>query len=98
MHSLASSLQHVYSEFLLQEALAEKRGVSLNGENIANVRYADDTIIMAETPESLQQMLDSIAERCKANGMEMYAKKTKTIQIVKEKKKVSILIDRTPLE
>ncbi|GFR68743.1 hypothetical protein ElyMa_005616300 [Elysia marginata] len=45
---------------------------------------------MAETPESLQQMLDSIAESCKTYGMEINAKKTKTMHIGKEKKKKSL--------
>ncbi|GFR72740.1 endonuclease-reverse transcriptase [Elysia marginata] len=74
---LSPSILIRYSEILLQETLEEKRGISLNGENITNVRYADDTVIIAETSESLQQMLDSIAESCKTYGMEMNAKKTK---------------------
>ncbi|GFS21409.1 retrovirus-related Pol polyprotein from type-1 retrotransposable element R2 [Elysia marginata] len=53
---LSPALFNLYSEFFLQEALAEKRRISLNVENITNVRYADDTVIMAETPESIQQM------------------------------------------
>ncbi|GFS18230.1 endonuclease-reverse transcriptase [Elysia marginata] len=88
----------MYNEFLLQEALEEKRGISLNSENITNVRYADDTVIMAETPECLLQMFDNIAESCKTYGMEMNAKVTKTLHSGKEKKKVSILIEGTLLE
>ncbi|GFR57421.1 retrovirus-related Pol polyprotein LINE-1 [Elysia marginata] len=59
---LSPALFNLCTEFLLQEALAGKKGVSLNGENITNVRYADDTVTIAETPKSLQQMLDSIAD------------------------------------
>ncbi|GFR72458.1 endonuclease-reverse transcriptase [Elysia marginata] len=62
------------------------------------MRYADDTLIVAETPESLQKILDSIAESCKTYGMEMNATKTKIMHIGKQKKKASILIDGTPLE
>ncbi|GFR69741.1 endonuclease-reverse transcriptase [Elysia marginata] len=98
MHSLASPLQPVCSEFPLQETLADNRGISLNGENITNVRYADDTVIMAETPESHQQMFDRIAESYKTYGMEINTKKTKTMRVRKEKMKLCILIDRTPLE
>ncbi|GFR60098.1 retrovirus-related Pol polyprotein LINE-1 [Elysia marginata] len=71
---LSSVLFNLHGAFFLQEALEEKRGISSNGVNITNVRYTDDTVIMAETPESLQQMLDSIAESCKSYGMEMNAK------------------------
>ncbi|GFS05651.1 retrovirus-related Pol polyprotein LINE-1 [Elysia marginata] len=89
---LSPALFNLYSEFLLQEALEEKREISLKGENITNVSFADDTVIMAETTESLQQMLDSIAESCKTYEMEMNAKKTKTMHIGRAKKKRSILI------
>ncbi|GFR65585.1 endonuclease-reverse transcriptase [Elysia marginata] len=71
------ALFNLFSEFLSQEVLEEKIGISLNGENITNVRFPDDTVIMAETPEILQQMLDSIANSCKTYGMEMNAKKDK---------------------
>ncbi|GFS07884.1 RNA-directed DNA polymerase from mobile element jockey-like [Elysia marginata] len=52
---------------------------------------------MTETPESLQQMLDGITESCKTYGMKINAKKTKTMHIRKEKKKVSKLIEGSPL-
>ncbi|GFS07283.1 retrovirus-related Pol polyprotein LINE-1 [Elysia marginata] len=95
---LSPALFNLCTKFLLQEVLKEKRGITFNDENFTNVRYADDTVIMAETPESLQQMLDSIAKRYKTYGMEVNAKKTKIMHIGKEKKKISILIDGTPLE
>ena len=95
---LSPSLFNLYSEFLLQEALGEKKGISLNGENITNVRYADDTVILAETPEDLQLMLDGISESCKTYGMAMNAKKTKTMHVGKEKKKITMMIDGSPLE
>ncbi|GFS05429.1 endonuclease-reverse transcriptase [Elysia marginata] len=84
---ISPALFNLYNEFLLQEALGEKGGISLNGENITNVRYAGDTVIMAETPESLQQMLDSVAESCETYGMEMRAKKIKKKPCISEKKK-----------
>ncbi|GFS19048.1 endonuclease-reverse transcriptase [Elysia marginata] len=84
-------------EFLLQEILAEKRGISLNGENITKVRYADDTVIMVETPDSLQQMLDSIAESCKTYDKEMNVKKKKNYAY-REREIESIDIDGIPQE
>ena len=41
----------------LEEA---KDGIKIAGRNINNLRYADDTILMAESEEELKSLLDSI--------------------------------------
>ncbi|GFR89566.1 retrovirus-related Pol polyprotein LINE-1 [Elysia marginata] len=40
---LSPSLFNLCSEYLLQEAISEKSGLLINGVNINNIRYADDT-------------------------------------------------------
>ena len=37
-------------------------GVKVNGRQINNLRYADDTALMADTAEELQRLLDAINE------------------------------------
>ncbi|GFS05853.1 endonuclease-reverse transcriptase [Elysia marginata] len=78
---LFPSLFNLYGEYLLQEAISEKRGILINGVNINNIRHADDTVILAESEEQLQAMLDRIVAKCKEYGMEINAKKTKTMHI-----------------
>ncbi|GFR77273.1 catenin (Cadherin-associated protein), alpha 3 [Elysia marginata] len=53
------------SEYLTQEAISEKSGILINGVNTNNIRYADDTVILAESEEQLQAMLDRIIDKCK---------------------------------
>ncbi|GFS00723.1 retrovirus-related Pol polyprotein LINE-1 [Elysia marginata] len=78
---LSPSLFNLYSEYLLQEAISDESGILINGVNINNIRYADDTVILAESENQLQTMLDRIVEKCKEYGMEINAKKTKTMHI-----------------
>ncbi|GFR71731.1 retrovirus-related Pol polyprotein LINE-1 [Elysia marginata] len=68
---LSPSLFDLYSEYLLQEAISKTSGLLINGVNINNIRYADDTVILAESEEQLQAMLDRIIDKCKEYGMEI---------------------------
>ena len=46
----------------LDEAQA---GIKIDGRNISNLRYADDTTLMAESEEELKSLLMSIKEESK---------------------------------
>ena len=41
-------LFNMYSELLIEEALSDRKGLNINGENINNIRFADDTVLIAE--------------------------------------------------
>ena len=58
-------------------------GININGQNITNIRYADDTIILAESEQQLQHMIDQLDATCEQYGMAMSAKKTKTMIVEK---------------
>ena len=49
---------HQYREFLMTEALAEVEDFKIGGRIINTVRFADDTTIIAETQEELQNMVN----------------------------------------
>ena len=65
----------MYSEELIHEALQDESGLEVNGMAINNIRFADDTVLLASTEEELQRLHDKINESCKAYGMELNAKK-----------------------
>ena len=48
---------NIYSEMILRN-LENYPGVKINGENINNIRYADDTVLIADSEEDLQRLLD----------------------------------------
>ena len=77
---LSPSLFNVYTEYLIREALEDRKGnlgININGQNITNIRYADDTIILAESEQQLQNMIDKLHATREQYGMTMNAKKTK---------------------
>ncbi|GFR90474.1 UPF0469 protein KIAA0907 [Elysia marginata] len=95
---LSPSLYNLYSEYILQEAISQKSGILINGVNINNIRYADDTVILAESEEQLQAMLDRIVDKCKEYGMDISAKKTKTMHIGRDTKTLTITVGNAVLQ
>ena len=58
----------------LDEAQA---GVKIAGRNINNLRYADDTTLMAESEEVLKSLLMEVREESKKIGLKLNIQKTK---------------------
>jgi len=92
-------LFNLYSEFMITEALENETGIKFNGNNITNLRYADDAVLVADTKKKLQRMLDRLGETCKVYGMEMNVKKTKVMVVCKTgKMKCCVTIDDKTVE
>ena len=58
----------------LEEAQA---GIKISGRNINNLRYADDTILMAESEEELNSLLMKVKEESEKVGLKLNIQKTK---------------------
>ena len=58
----------------LEEAQA---GVKIAGGSINNLRYADDTTLMAETEEELKSLLMKVKEESEVVGLKLNIQKTK---------------------
>ena len=58
----------------LDEAQA---GIKIAGSNISNLRYADGTILMAESKEELKSLLMKVKEESKKAGLKLSIKKAK---------------------
>ena len=58
----------------LEEAQAE---IKIAGRNINNLRYADDTILMAASEEELKSLLMKVKEESKKVGLKLNIQKTK---------------------
>ena len=64
--------------------VAEKRreakgeaGIKISGRNINNLRYADDTTLMAEIEEELKSLLMKVKEESEKVGLKLNIQKTK---------------------
>ena len=58
----------------LEEAQA---GIKIAGRNIKNLRYADDTTLMAESEEELKSLLMKVKEESEKVGLKLNIRKTK---------------------
>ena len=58
----------------LDEAQA---GIKIAGRNISNLRYADDTTLMAERKEELKSLLLKVKEESEKPGLKLNIQKTK---------------------
>ena len=61
----------------LDEAQA---GIKIAGRNINNLRYADDTTLMAESKEELKSLLIQVKEESEKTGLTLDIQKTKIIE------------------
>ena len=51
--------------------------MKISGENISNLRYADETTLMAESEEELKSLLMRVKEECETAGLKFSIQKTK---------------------
>ena len=61
----------------LDEAQA---GIKIAGKNINNLRYADDTTLMAESEEELKSLLMKVKEESEKVGLKLNIQKTKIME------------------
>lgn len=81
---LSPSLFNLYSEEIFKEALDDRQeGVKLGGEIINNIRYADDTAILAENLEDLQTLVNLVNEASRRRGLKINTTKTKWMVVGK---------------
>ena len=52
-------------------------GIKIAGRNIKNLRYADDTTLMAESEEELKRLLMKVKEESEKDGLKLNIQKTK---------------------
>ena len=70
------SAEYIMRNTGLEEAQA---GIKIAGRNINNLRYADDTTLMAESEEELKSLLMKVNEESEKAGLKPNIQKTKMI-------------------
>ena len=68
---LSPYLLNLYSEYIMRQANLEEIdiGVRLGGRQINNLRYADDTTLLAESNEELLQLITSVNDKSAQAGL-----------------------------
>ena len=78
---LSPCLFNLYAEYIMRDAGWEEAqaGIEIAGRNINNLRYADDTTLMAESEEELKSLLMKVNEETEKVGLKLNIQKTKTM-------------------
>ena len=68
---LSPCLLNIYAEYIMRNARMNKAqaGIKIAGRNINNLRYADDTTLMAEDEEELKNFLMNVKEDSENVGL-----------------------------
>ena len=76
---LSPCLFHLYAEYIMRNAGLEEAqaGIKIAGRNTNNLRYADDTILVAESEEELKSLLMKVKEKSEIVGLKLNIQKTK---------------------
>ena len=76
---LSPCLFNLYAEYIMRNAGLEETqaGIKIAGRNIKNLRYADDTTLMAESEEELKSLLMKVKEQSEKAGLKLNIQKMK---------------------
>ena len=71
-------LFNLYAKYIMWNAKLDEAqvGIKISGRNINNLRYADDTALMAESEEELKSLLLKVKEEVEKAGLKLNIQKT----------------------
>ena len=77
--TLSPCLFNLYTEYIIGNARLDEAqaGIKIVGRNSNNLRYADDTTLMAENKEKLKSLLMKVKEESEKAGLKLNIQKTK---------------------
>ena len=75
-------LFNLYAEYIMRNGGLEEAqaGIKIAGRNINNLRYTDDTTLIAESEEELKRLLMKVKEESKNVGLKLNIQKTKIME------------------
>ncbi|GFR59114.1 retrovirus-related Pol polyprotein LINE-1 [Elysia marginata] len=82
-----------YSEAILRN-INDSDGVKVGGRNITNLRYADDTVFIANSQENLQAVISVVTYESESMGLQLNAKRTEYMVVSKKQVKPQSVIQR----
>ena len=80
--SLSRCLFNFYAEYIMRNAGLDEAqtGIKIAGRNINNLRYADDTTLMAESKEELKNLLIKVEEESEKAGLKLSIREIKMVE------------------
>ena len=81
---LSLCLFNLYAEYIMQNAWTdeEQAGIKIAGRNINNLRYVDETTLMAESEEELKNLLMKVKDESEKAGLKLNIQKRRSWHLV----------------
>ena len=81
---LSPCLFNIHAEYIMRHVGLDgaQAGIKIAGRNINNLRYADDTTLMAESKEELKSLLMKVKEESEEGGLKLNIQKTEIVHPV----------------
>ena len=78
---MSPCLCNLYAEYILRNATLDEAqvGIKIAGRNTYNLRYSNDTTLMAESKEELKSLLMKVKEESEKAGLKLNIQKNKII-------------------
>ena len=76
-----ANLTYMQTQYVMRNARLDEAqaGIKITGRNINNLRYADETTLMAESKEELKSLLMKVKEECGKVGLKLNIQETKFV-------------------
>ena len=74
---MSPCLFNLYTEYIIRNVGLEETQAGIARRNITNLRYANDTTLMAESEEELKSLLIKVKEESRKVGLKLKVQKTK---------------------
>ena len=81
---LSPCVYNFYAEYIMWNSRLDEAeaGIKIAGRNINNLRYTDDTTLMAESEEELKSVLMKVKEESERAGLKLSIQKTKIMALL----------------
>ena len=81
---LSPCLFNLYAEYIIRNAELEEAqaGIRIAGVNINNLRYADNTVFMAESEEEIKSLLMKVKDESEKVGLKLSIQKRRSWHLV----------------
>lgn len=86
---LSPDLFSLYGQKCMEE-MENMDGIAIGGRNVNNIRYADDTVLLADSESKLQNLINALDVSCRRRGLRININKTEVMGITKRKEKLQV--------
>ena len=78
---MSPCLFNLYAEYIIRNAILDQTqaGIKISRRNINNIRYADNTTLMADSKKELKSLLMKVKEESEKAGLKLSIRKTKIL-------------------